>query len=79
MDTNIDGFGDSNDLDFDDDDDDGDIADLENFLSKTLKWGLDKFMYIPETNWSRVHNTHSTHPNKCSKVKVAQALKYLLS
>jgi hypothetical protein len=37
MDTNIDGFGDSNDLDFDDDDDDGDIADLENFLSKTLK------------------------------------------
>ena len=35
--TNIDDFGDDNDLDFDDDDDDADIADLENFLSKSLK------------------------------------------
>ena len=35
-DTNIDDFGDDNDLDFDDDDD-ADIADLENFLSKSLK------------------------------------------
>jgi hypothetical protein len=36
-DTIIDDFGDDNDLDFDDDDDDADIADLENFLSKSLK------------------------------------------
>ena len=35
-DTNIDGFGDDEDLDFDDDDD-ADIADLESFLSKSLK------------------------------------------
>ena len=34
-DTNIDGFGDDDDLDFDDDD--ADIADLESFLSKSLK------------------------------------------
>jgi hypothetical protein len=37
-DRNIDDFGDGNDLDLDDDDDnDAAIADLENFLSKSLK------------------------------------------